>query len=131
MQNLKFTIIGLTLMVVGCASPAVNMTPEQISMLSDNQLCQLQSSYGWEAKTETEIGRRQLNCDPAYRTCIAQGYTPNTPEANGCAVQMRENWALQEKIKQQEAELKEQQRQQEIDKQLNDALFWTTINNRR
>ena len=90
------------LLVTACASPAQNMSVEQVSQLSDVQLCQLRGAYMYEPKTETEIGRRNLNCHPAYLECSNQGLQNGTPEMTLCARQLQEKWELQRQLQQQQ-----------------------------
>lgn len=101
--------IFLLFILSGCGSPAQQMTPQQISMLSNEQLCQLKNSYPWEQNTEIEIGRRNLNCDPAYNECIGRGNKPNTPAMAMCINQLRENWAMKKELEKKDAQLKQQQ----------------------
>lgn len=101
--------IAITLLLSGCESPATSMTQEQVSGLSNEQLCSLKSSYPWEQKTELEIGKRNLNCDPAYNECLGRGNQPNTPAMTTCIIQVRENWALQQEIQRKNTQIQNQQ----------------------
>lgn len=106
----KLIIISSALLLGACASPAQNMSPQQVSQLSDLQLCQLKNSYAYEQKTEIEIGKRNLNCHPAYMECASRGLKNGTPEMSLCANQVQENWAMQQRIQEQERELERQRR---------------------
>lgn len=94
-----------------CGSPAKQMTPQQISMLSNQQLCELKNRYAWEQNTEIEIGRRNLNCDPAFNECIEKGNKPNTPAMGICVEQTRKIWALQRELERKEDKIEYQQMQ--------------------
>lgn len=107
MKNPVFaiTVLSLALLVAACASPAEHMSMQEVSTLSDKQLCDLKRMYRWEKKTELEIGRRNLNCDPDYIECASRGVKPNSPEMAVCIDQLRENRELKEKIEAQQREL--------------------------
>lgn len=113
------TLSGFTLLASACQpipSPATTMSPEQISQLSNQQLCELKNSYVWEQKTEVEIGKRNLNCDPDYNECLAKGIDPTTSSMGYCIKDIQEKRALEEKLEEKEAELKRKQEEIE-DKQ--------------
>lgn len=95
----------LTLFVAACASPATKMTEHQVSQLSDLQLCQLKNSYSYEQKTEVEIGKRNLNCHPAYMQCRQNGYDNNSQEIHTCAQNLADRWALEKELAEKEREL--------------------------
>ena len=99
-------VLGLS----ACTSPTANMPQASISQLSNNQLCQLQGAYMFEPKLEVEIGKRNLNCDPAFNHCLQQGTKPNTPQMLLCMTQIRENWELKRQAKIREQELKDENR---------------------
>jgi hypothetical protein len=108
-MNKSTIIIGLTLstLLYGCASPAQQMTPQQVSMLANKQLCDLHNAYPWEQKTEMEIGRRNLNCDPAFNECLNQGNKPGTPAMGLCVSQLRQSWELQRQVQQQQRQIEQ------------------------
>jgi hypothetical protein len=120
----KLLSLSLVLIVSACAeSPATTMTPQQISTLSNTQLCGLHNNYAWDQATEMEIGRRNLICDPAYIECSNRGNKPGTPAMALCMDQLRQNWALQEEVQKKDHEL--QQKQIE----LNNQQRWNNILN--
>ncbi|PZO86701.1 MAG: hypothetical protein DI626_05805 [Micavibrio aeruginosavorus] len=80
----KFVPFLLLILVSACASPAKDMTAEQVSHLSDEQLCDMSKSYAFEAKIEVEIGKRDLQCTDEYLACKRQGYKPRTPDFENC-----------------------------------------------
>ncbi len=121
-MNHKITLGLIVTLLSGCYSPAAEMSPQQISMMSDMQLCQLKNSYPWEQNTEIEIGRRNLNCDPAYNECLSQGHRPNSPAMAMCIKQVRENWALQREVQKKDAQLQQQQVQQSNERMWNNIL---------
>lgn len=98
---IPFLVLGLN----ACTSPAVNMTEYQVSQLSDLQLCQLKNSYAYEQKTEIELGKRNLNCHPAYMQCRQSGYDNNSQEIHTCAQNLADRWALEKKLADKEREL--------------------------
>lgn len=65
-------------------SPTKTMTEEQISHLSDETLCDLQSSSQFEPKLEVEIGKRDLECTKEFLACKRKGFTPKTPTFENC-----------------------------------------------
>jgi hypothetical protein len=73
-----------------CASPAAQMTPEQVSNLSNQQLCELTWNYPYEQKTQVEIGKRKINCDPVYIECDNSGVKPGTPGFMLCMKNVQE-----------------------------------------
>lgn len=75
------TLIGCTTTQV---SPTRDMTEEQISHLSDERLCDLQSRSQFEPKLEVEIGKRDIECTKEFLACKRQGYTPKTPTFENC-----------------------------------------------
>jgi hypothetical protein len=99
----KYLLFLLVLTLSACASPAANMSSQQVASLSDQQLCNLQWNYPYEAKTEVEIGRRNLNCDPAYLECKSSGLKDGSPSLSHCikTVQERNVLAQQVQIQQQ------------------------------
>ena len=119
MKKLILPII-LILGLAACASPAVNMSPEQVSQLSNDQLCQLKNSYAWEQKTEVEIGKRNLNCDPIYNQCRYQGHEDGSPQLASCMQQIRENLRLKQQMQAQQQEMERQQRRNEINQSIQD-----------
>lgn len=118
----KLLSISLTLIVSSCVSPATNMSPDQISQLSSQQLCELRNTYGWEQKTEIEIGKRDLNCDPDYNECLAKGADPKTPAMAYCIKEIQEKRAMKNKIAKQEYEIKQQQEKYERERIYNESL---------
>jgi hypothetical protein len=120
--NLLYLPVIAILGLSGCASPAVDMTQQQVSSLSDDQLCNLKNSYSWESKTEVEIGTRNLNCDPAYRQCLLQGFKKNTPEITLCTKQVNENWELQNKLEEQKKEAEKDKKELESKNKLNELI---------
>lgn len=113
----KYFLIPFMLLLAGCGSPLGDMTPQQISTLSDDQLCAYRNNYPYEEKTELEIGKRKLNCDPATRECQSTGHMLGTPAMALCVKQTRENWAMQEHLEQQQQQMIQQQ--QQIQRDLN------------
>lgn len=107
----KLAAIFFVALLGACASPAQNMTEHQISQLSDIQLCQLKRAYAYEPKTEVEIGKRKVNCHPAYLECEQKGFKRGTAELSICADQLVKQADLQKKIDQQQKELERQERQ--------------------
>ncbi len=107
-RNQALSMIAL-LCLGACQSPAVGMSPQELSSLSNEQLCSLQLSYPWEQKTEMEIGRRNLNCDPAFNQCLGQGHQPSSPGMTSCINQVRENWRLQKQVEDQQRQMQYQQ----------------------
>jgi len=109
----KYLILWAVLGLAACASPAAQMTPEQISSLSNQQLCNLKNNYLWDQNTEVEIGRRNLNCDPVYNECVQRG-AESGPELSLCMNQIRDKQVMEQKIAQQEAELEAQRSRNEL-----------------
>lgn len=115
------TILTIT-MLSGCAtSPALQMSPEQVSMLSNAQLCELHNNYSPVSTTEVEIGRRNLNCDPAINECIGRGNKMGTPAMALCVQDLRQSWAMQRQLQQQDQQLQQQQTQ------MNNQRMWDNI----
>ncbi len=105
---LRLLAIGAIVCVTGCASPAVEMTPQQISQLTDQQICNLHNGFTWETKTELEIGRRNLNCDPDFNLCVARGIDPrNTPVITSCMQDIQDKRAMQKVIDDQRWQLEQ------------------------
>ncbi len=113
MNTLKFASFAFILFLAACTSPAEKMTALEVSTLSDRQLCELQRTYKWEKKTELEIGRRNLNCDPANIECMELGMRANTPEMAVCVRQMHEKAELQRQIDKQRQEIERQRAEHE------------------
>jgi hypothetical protein len=113
---MKNTLLALALIIplTGCESPAARMSPHDIASLSNQQLCSLNNSYGWEEKTQIEIGRRNLNCDPIFNECINRGTKQNTPEMALCINQIHQTLALQEQLEEQQRDLEYQRTLNEI-----------------
>lgn len=114
--------VAACLLLNGCESPAASMTPQQVSQLSNDQLCDLKNSYPWEQNTELEVGKRNLICDPAYNQCLGQGNKPDSPNMTTCINQLRENWALQEELGRKEQQLRTQQIQNTQQQTLNSLI---------
>lgn len=126
----KTTAILTTILLAGCVtSPAVQMTSQEVSQLSNRQLCELRNNYPWEQNTEIEIGRRNLNCDPAENECLAQGNRPGTPAMALCVKQMRDGWAMQKELQQKDSQL--QQQQIRMQNQQNQEKLLQSIENQR
>ncbi len=104
-MNKKIMIFTLAMFLAGCASPIESMTPQQISALSDSQLCYSDGIHRRGEKARQEIQRRNLNCDPDYRYCVESGFSPGTNQFLGC-LRMRTQQSYQEA-------LIEQQRQEQ------------------
>jgi len=104
----KIITLSTIILLGACASPAQNMTSDEVSQLSDLQLCQFKNTYAYEQKTEIEIGKRNLNCDPAYMECASRGLKNSTPEMSLCVKQVQDNWDMQQKLQAQQAELARQ-----------------------
>lgn len=81
----------MVFLLAGCASPTFQMTPVQVSALSDDQLCSFKNNYRSETKAEAEIARRGLNCDRYYRECLRRGNQPNTEAMAFCQDILRQN----------------------------------------
>lgn len=81
-----FYLCVISLILTACAgvSPTDTMTPEQISSLSDERLCSLQSHYDFEPKLEVEIGKRDIECTEEFLSCKRQGYIQKTPQFENC-----------------------------------------------
>jgi hypothetical protein len=90
-RSLVFVLIML---ISGCASPAFNMTDQQIHTLSDDQLCSFKNGYRAEARTEAEVARRGLNCNRYHRECLRRGNRPGTQAMDFCMDLLRENERL-------------------------------------
>lgn len=107
---MKKILLGLSVLVLltGCESPAARMSPRDIASLSNQQLCVLNNGYGWEEKTQIEIGRRNLNCDPVFNECVSRGIKPNTSDMALCMNEIRQTQALESQVKKQESELEYQ-----------------------
>jgi hypothetical protein len=86
--------VSVFLILSGCASPALNMTNQQIAQLSDDQLCSFQNNYRSESRTKAEIARRGLNCDRFYRECLRRGNQPGSQAMDFCMDILRENERL-------------------------------------
>lgn len=110
----NYLLIFAVLSLTACVSPAAQMTPEQLSTLSNQQLCNLKNNYLWDQNTEIEVGRRNLNCDPIYNECLLRGAEPNGAEMALCMNQIREQQAMQRTINQQQAELDLQRRRNDM-----------------
>ncbi len=96
MKLKSLMVMGLLVVLAGCASPTFQMAPEQIAALSDDELCRYDNNYRAEAKLEAEIAKRQINCDPFYRQCLKQGNQPGTQAMNFCIATLKENEALKQ-----------------------------------
>ena len=88
---IKFFVPSLLLLLTACASPTFEMTPAQVASLSDDQICKYDNNYRDETKLELEIAKRNLNCDPYYRTCLKQGNAPGSQAIKFCQDVLREN----------------------------------------
>lgn len=92
---MKYALVLVFVCIIsGCASPAFNMTDQQIQAMSDDQLCQYKNGYRAEARTEAEIARRGLNCNRYHRECLRRGNQPGTQAMNFCMDLLRENERL-------------------------------------
>lgn len=91
---LLFGIIGLSLALGGCTSPAVYLSDTDILSLTDDQLCDYNNNYRSESRTQAEIRRRDLNCNRYHRTCLKKGIQPNTEAMAFCEDMLRENERL-------------------------------------
>ncbi len=92
---MKHALTLLTVcLIAACASPAFNMTDEQIRSMPDDQLCSYKNTYRAEARTEAEIARRGLNCNRYYRECMRRGNQPGTQAMDFCMDLLRENERL-------------------------------------
>jgi|GEM_PF-2578527 len=113
---MKKILLGLSVFVLltGCASPAAKMSQRDITNLSNQQLCGLNNNYGWEEKTQIEIGRRNLNCDPVFNECANRGLKPNTPEIALCMNQIHQTLDLQAQVRKQQSDLEYQRTLNEI-----------------
>jgi hypothetical protein len=125
-HGMRNIFLGLCVLVLlsGCMSPAARMSQEDISSLSNQQLCGLNNSYGWEEKTQIEIGRRNLNCDPVFNECLNRGSKPNTPEMALCTNQIRQTMQLEEQVKRQQKTLESQ-----MDKQRRELEYQRGLDN--
>lgn len=91
-MNRMLLAIGALVLLTACASPAERMTVEQVSSLTDVQLCQINNGYRPEPKVLTEIGSRNLNCDPAVTQCMAQGVRKDNPLMPLCVSSVYAQW---------------------------------------
>lgn len=88
----SFPVLLLTVCTLAaCASPAFNMTDDQIRALSDDQLCHYHNSYRAEVRTEAEVAARGVNCNRYYRECLRRGNRPQTEAMDFCVDVLREN----------------------------------------
>lgn len=94
MKMTRFIAIAAVLFLAACASPALKMTPQEISALPDNRLCSIHNNYNREPRVEAEVNRRNLVCDPYARECLARGNTPGTEAMGFCVATLRENERL-------------------------------------
>lgn len=83
-----------TFSLASCASPAMNMTDEQIAHLSDDSLCDMNNNYRSYSRVNNEILKRNINCDRHYRQCLAKGNQPNTKAMDFCMDLLRQNERL-------------------------------------
>ena len=90
----KILVIAAVGFLAACASPTFQMTPTQVSSLSDEQLCQYKNGYRAETKLEAEVSRRGLNCNRFHRECLARGNQPGTQAMDFCMDLLRENERL-------------------------------------
>jgi len=104
------SIISL-LLLVSCKSPVADYSPSQIALLSDDQLCDLSDSYRYEPKTEFEISKRGINCDPAHRECVRNGMQPRTHQMDYCVEQVRREKSYERELDIRERELRELERE--------------------
>jgi hypothetical protein len=109
----KYFYLIPALILSGCVSPAANMTPEQVATFSNQQLCELTWNYPYEQKTQLEIGRRGLNCDPVYIECDNSGLEPGTPAFTLCMNNIRQRNALAQQVQIQQTQLQLQAQQQQ------------------
>jgi hypothetical protein len=91
-------LLFFCLFLGACSSPALQMSAEQIRTLSDDQLCSYKNSYAAEPKTELEIAKRKLNCNPFHRACLKQGLEPSSKGFEVCMHLMQENQRLQRNL---------------------------------
>lgn len=80
----KISILLSVLILSACASPSETMTQEQVSMLSDLQLCEYRNNYSTNNKLEIEIGRRNLDCSKESVYCLKRGHKKDDPDFNTC-----------------------------------------------
>lgn len=111
----RLLLISL-LSLTACTSPAVTMTQAQVASLSNQQLCDLKNTYPYEQKTEVEIGRRNLNCDPVFNYCRIQGIEPNTPAMGMCIRNVHEQAAMEQQIQIQQSQLQAQESRQRLER---------------
>lgn len=90
----KILVFAMAGFLAACASPTFQMTPAQVSSLSDDQLCKYQNGYRAETKLEAEIARRGLNCNRFHHECLARGNQPGTQAMAFCMDLLRENERL-------------------------------------
>lgn len=98
----KYFYLIPALILSGCVSPAASMTQEQVATFSNQQLCELTWNYPYEQKTQLEIGRRGLNCDPVYIECDNSGLEPGTPAFTLCMKNIQERNALAQQVQAQQ-----------------------------
>lgn len=81
-----FTLLITAAVLTGCAtaSPTQTMSEDQISKLSDRQICNIRVNHLFETKLELEIGKRGLECSEEYHFCKERGLTQATPEFQNC-----------------------------------------------
>lgn len=91
----RFIAFAAVLFLAACASPALKMTPQEISALSDERLCSIHNGYDREPRVEAEVNRRRVICDRHVRECLARGNQPGTEAMGFCVAMLRENQRLQ------------------------------------
>ena len=90
----RFLAIAAVLFLAACASPALKMTPQEISALNDDRLCSIHNGYDREPRVEAEVNRRRLICDRHVRECLNRGNQPGTEAMGFCVATLRENERL-------------------------------------
>ncbi len=86
-------VLGV-LVLASCASPAMNMTDDQIAQLSDDSVCDMKNNYRSYSKINDEVLRRNINCDPHFRKCLAKGNKPGTDAMQFCMDLLDQNERL-------------------------------------
>lgn len=99
MLKLTTTILTTTAIAfLGACHPISSMKPEEVAQLSDDQICDYENRISNNEFVVLEIGKRNLNCDPFHRACLAKGLKPKTSAINICTDQLKENDRLQGKL---------------------------------
>jgi hypothetical protein len=123
------SLAALCLVLTACQSPTATMHPQQVSQLSNQQLCNLKNSYPWEQNLELELGKRGLNCDPDFNECRNRGIDTSSPAMASCINDIREKRQLQREMQQQQMQMQQQQRAAETARQ--NELWRLQMENRR